>query len=78
MVNFFKAHLIKGVLRGLAKSSDTQTTVLGLVAAGLLASGIDWNKLVQGDPDQIGLLVGTVVAILFGYLTNKPDKNKKK
>lgn len=77
MMTFFKVRFIRSFLRRLAESNDTRTTVLGLTAAALLASNIDWGLLLKGDPDQVGTLAGVVVAVLFGYLTNKPDGKKK-
>jgi len=74
MMTWVKVRIIRSFLGGLANSNDTRTTVLGIVAAALLAAQLDWGKLLHGDPDQIGLAAGAVVAALFGYLTNKPSK----
>jgi len=74
MMMWVNVRIIRSFLRGLATSNDTRTTVLGIVAAALLAAQLDWSKLLHGDPDQIGLAAGALVAALFGYWTNKPTK----
>lgn len=74
IVTAIKGDIVKAALKKVAGDNDTKTTALGTIAAGLLASQIDWGKLFQKDPTQIGLLVGTVVTLLFGYFTNKKDK----
>lgn len=74
MLTFVKADFAKALVGVLAKNNDRKTTILGLVAAALLASQINWKLLVQGDGTAIGTAVGVVVAALIGYYTNKPDK----
>lgn len=69
--NFVKADIVKAALKKVANDNDTKTTVLGVVGGAVLASQIDWAKLFQHDPGQIGLLIGTIVATAFGYYTNK-------
>lgn len=76
MMNWIKARIVRSFLSSLAKSNDTRTTILGIVAASLIAAQLDWGKLLQGDPDQIGMAAGAAVAALFGYWTNKHDQNK--
>lgn len=76
MITWIKARILRGFLGGLARSNDTRTTVLGVVAASLLAAQLDWAKLLQGDPDQLGLAAGAAVAALFGYWTNKHDRSQ--
>lgn len=76
--NFIKGDIIKSALKKVAGSNDTKTTVLGVAAAGVIAAQIDWNKLFQKDPAQIGLLIGTIVTAVFGYYTNKVDQPKEK
>jgi len=54
-------------------SHDTKTTVLGAILAALMVSRVDWSKVFQGDPSNIGLLVGVLATALLGYYTNKPS-----
>lgn len=72
--NFFKTEVIKVALKKVAGDNDTKTTVLGVAASAVLAGQIDWGKLFQKDPQQIGLLVGALVTAVYGYYTNKPNK----
>lgn len=69
---------IKGSILGSAikkvADSGPRTTVLGFVAAAILADKIDYGKLFDGDPRQIGNLVGAVIVALFGYFTNHPKE----
>lgn len=71
--NFLKIPFIKNFLGNIAKSNDTKTTVLGVIAATLIGSSIDWGKLLNGDLAEIGKAVGAVVAAVFGYYSNKND-----
>ena len=68
---FVKVAMIKAFL----KSNDNRTTLLGLIAGGLIAANIDWGKVFAADPMEIGKVAGAIVAVLIGYLTNKPDAN---
>lgn len=78
MLTGVKARIIKAFIGSIARSNDTRTTIMGIVAAGLIAAQLDWTALLKGDPDQIGLAAGAVVAALWGYWTNKPDRPHKK
>ncbi len=72
-----KGTLARAFVGTLAKNNDRKTTILGIVAGAVIgAVGIDWTKLAAGDPGQIGIVAGAIVAALFGYYTNKPDKEK--
>jgi hypothetical protein len=73
MLTGVKARIIKAFVGSIAKSNDTRTTIMGIVAAALIAAQLDWTALLKGDPDQIGMAAGAVVAALWGYWTNKPD-----
>ena len=53
-------------------ASEPRTTALGATLGGLVASKIDYSKLLQGDPAQVGLAVAAVVVALMGYFTNHP------
>lgn len=67
---------IKGSVLGSAikkvADSESRTTLLGFAAAAILADKIDYGKLFEGDPQQIGNLVGVIVVAVFGYFTNHP------
>jgi hypothetical protein len=69
---FIEAAFIKAFLSKIAKDPDTQTSVLGFIAAALLAcKEVDWSKVLNGDPGAIGTLVACVVVALLGWRTNK-------
>jgi hypothetical protein len=55
-------------------TNNTKATVLGLIAAALIGTKIDWSLLLHGDPGQIGTAFGVVVAAVIGYYTNRPEK----
>lgn len=74
MLTFLKADFAKALLGRVARDNDTKTTVLGIMAGGLLAANLDWGKLLAGDPNQIGNAAGAVIAVLVGYYINKPNK----
>lgn len=76
MFGFIKAALVKSALGRVAKDPDTQTTILGVLAAALLSEKLDWGKLIAGDSDQIGIAIGVVVVALFGYITNTRKKGQ--
>ena len=76
-MRFVKALFLKSFVRRLAKSNDTKTTVLGLAAAAVLASQVDFGRLIAGDAEEIGLAAGAVVTALWAYFTNRPDKDAK-
>jgi len=56
-------------------NNDTITTVLGAILAVVLAaSNVDYSKLVEGDPREIGKMVSSALVALLGYFTNKKDE----
>ena len=65
------------MLGQLAHNNDTKTTMLGLAAGALLTSQLDFGKLLQKDPDELGKAAGVVIAVLIGYWTNKPNHVQK-
>jgi hypothetical protein len=75
--NFIKSAFVKSYLGKLSNSNDTKATLIGVIAAGLLASGLDWGKIFEKDPQEIGKLVGSITIALLGYWTNKKDKIKE-
>lgn len=68
--------IIGKVLKNLS-ASEPVTTLLGAVLAGLVASKIDYGKLLQKDPDQIANAVSVVVVTLLGYYTNHGKLTQK-
>jgi len=72
-MKFIRGAFAHATVKRLAKTNNGRTTVLGVVAAGLLAEKIDWGLLMAGDANQIGQAVGAMVVGLLGYLTNRPD-----
>ena len=54
MVTFIKVRFAKSMLGQLAQNNDTKTTMLGLAAGALLASQLDFGKLLHKDPDELG------------------------
>lgn len=76
MLDTIKASIAKGMLGKLADDHDTKTTILGIAAAGLLTSNIDWGKLFKGDGAEIGKAVGALVVAAIGYYSNKPNGPK--
>lgn len=74
--NFIKGDVVKIALKKIAGDNDTKTTVLGAAASAVLLAQIDWGKLFQKDPNQIGLLIGALVTGIFGYYTNKSSVPK--
>lgn len=64
---------IASVLKSLATNTDTKTTITGILAAAMLAiPGLDWSKVVAGDPVQIAHLGAGLLVALLGYLATKP------
>jgi hypothetical protein len=71
MLGFVKADFAKALVGKI--SNDNKTTILGVVAAALLATKLDWGLLLKGDSAQVGTAVGVVITALLGYYTNKKD-----
>lgn len=68
--------LIKGKILGTVISkvaaSEPRTTIAGAALGGLIAAQIDYNKLLQGDPQQIAAAIAAVIVAVWGYFTNHP------
>jgi len=69
LTSLIKGKVIQTVVDKVAQS-EPRTTGLGFVLSGIVAANIDYNKLVQGDLQQIGNLVAAVVVALLGWFTN--------
>jgi hypothetical protein len=72
------ATALSSLLKSLAISQDTRTTMTGLVAAAVLAvPGLDLPKLVAGDAVQIARVVSGLLVAWIGYLATKRGADGK-
>lgn len=71
--SFAKGEFLK-VLVAKVQKSEPKTTVLGAALAGVVGTQIDYNKLAQGDTQQIALLVAGILVAVIGYYTNNPGQ----
>ena len=63
---------LMSVLKSLATSNDTKTTVVGLLAgAVLLIPGLDMAQLLAGDPGQIAHVGASLLVAVLGFLATK-------
>jgi hypothetical protein len=70
------ATAIGSVLRSLAGSKDTQTTIVGVIAAAVLAiPGLDLTALISGDAHQIARVAAGLVVVAIGWLATKENKD---
>ena len=74
MPRFLKALFAKSFLKKLAGDNNTRTSVLGFLAAALLAANVEWSKLFAGEPGEIGQAAAVLIAALWGWFTNRPEK----
>jgi hypothetical protein len=67
---------IQTLLKSLATSKDTQTTITGIIAGAVLAiPGLDWSKVIAGDPVQLAHLAAGLCVAGIGYLATKQNHN---
>ena len=60
------------LLKSLATSKDTQTTIAGMIAGCVLTiPGLDLSRLIAGDPHQIALVLSGVAVWFIGLLATK-------
>ncbi len=71
IVGSIKGKIFSTVVDKIA-ASEPRTTALGFVLAGIQAANIDYGKLLQKDPQQIGQLIAAIVTALLGYYINHP------
>lgn len=65
-----------GMLKSLATSKDTQTTIAGVIAGAVLAiPGLDLAKVIAGDPGQIAHLAAGLSVALIGILATKENQD---
>lgn len=50
---------------------DKLTSILGLIGGALIALSANLPGALSGDPTEISKLAGAIVAVVFGFLTNK-------
>ena len=76
MPKFLKALFAKSFLKKLAGDNNSKTSVLGFLAAALLAANVEWSEVFAGEPAEIGQAAGVLIAALWGWFTNRPEKPK--
>ena len=57
-------------------NSDTITTALGVIAAGVIVSGVKFDDLIVGDPTALRLAGGAALAAIFGWLALRAPAKK--
>jgi hypothetical protein len=66
------AAALGSLLRSLAESADTKTTIAGVAAGAVIAiPGLSLDGLLAGDPGMIGRLVAGLLVAVIGYLATK-------
>lgn len=70
----FQNLIVRTALKKLT-DGDTGSSLIGILASGLLAANINFGDLFSKDKAKqataIGLLVGTGVTLIWGYYTGK-------
>lgn len=61
---------IIGTVVGKLAASEPRTTLIGASIGGITLMNVDWNKAVQGDPQQIGMAIAGLLIGIFGYFAN--------
>jgi hypothetical protein len=64
---FLTGQVIQKVLRGVR--DEYKTTIVGFLAAALLAQDITWRLVLVGDTQELGELVGCIFVALLGWFT---------
>ena len=57
-------------------NNDNKTSVLGVVLGAIVVLNIDYSKVFQLDPAEMGKLAGAVVTAVLGFYVNRTDKPK--
>lgn len=73
LIASIKGKILKTAVNKVA-ASEPKTSILGALLGGIVAANIDYNKLLQGDPQQIGNAVGAAVVVLLGWFANNAHK----
>lgn len=72
------ATAITSFLKSLATDKDTQTSITGIIAGAVLAiPGLDWSKIIAGDPGQIAHLASGLLLALIGVFATKENADDK-
>lgn len=70
--------IVKSALKRLT-DGDSGSTLLGILAAGLLSSNVNFGDLFSKDQTKkaqaVGLLIGTMAIVIWGYVTGKKGNN---
>jgi hypothetical protein len=70
------ATALGSLLRSLATSNDTKTTIVGAIAGAMLAiPGLDLQKVIAGDTASIARVVAGLLVALIGYLATKQGQD---
>ena len=67
--NAIKGDIVRKVVQNLS-DSEPKTTFLGFLLAALVATKVDYGKLLAGDSTQIASAISAVVIAALGYYTN--------
>lgn len=70
MPDWVLSQIIKSALSNLAGKDGGRTTVIGFVAAALLAQHLNFALLLHGDAAQGQIAINAAICALFGYYTN--------
>ena len=72
------ASVLGSVLKSLATSKDTQTTITGIIAGAVLAiPGLDLAALVAGDAGQVARVVCGLLVAMIGWMATKHGADGK-
>jgi primosomal replication protein N len=72
------ATALSALLKSLATSHDTKTTIIGLIAGTILAvHGLDLTALISGDPLQVAHVLSGVCVAAIGFLCTKENADGK-
>lgn len=69
LVGAVKNKVIGNIIAKLA-ASEPKTTLLGAALAALIAANVNYDKLLQFDPQEIAKAVAALLVALLGYFTN--------
>lgn len=70
------ASAVQGAAKVLTQG-DSGSTLLGTVAAASLLSGVNFEKVLNGDKTSLGLLAGSALVGVWGYFVGKGKKPSK-
>lgn len=50
---------------------DKGTTALACLLGALITANLDWGKVLAGDKAEVSKIIGAVVIVAYGHLTNR-------